>query len=371
MPHSDKKISRDITNLAFEVAKNGKGVDVMFKGQHICVDRKYINDLRDREDLHLAKNSKNAKKSKVVNLEDRGNIIVSLKDKVKSSFESLTNVTVTPSLMNFMMKEIETYLTSRREPPKVSTFTPRLLCYMDNHFVKFVDGITLNLLGSSLSSSGSAADRESLSKIEAEFVKTFAKNKVSASTVMNALINQYANIIRPSSRSGPHKSHIPIDDRLKALLDAPMDSTLGKESFADKYLSNNQEKSKISKVAMFRKENPQKSVRDYLMASSSPEEKKIIDQGYIMGKHVMALVSAHLIPEHCFTDTDKLKSLSMAKTTDDKFGNSNVLLSIALQSLLSATTKDDEPVRAAPARSPSKTPRRTPSRSMSRSRARR
>lgn len=386
MSVADKSISRAIDKLVMEVARSDKGFVTVpnFHGETIVVDSKYCRALRDRENSHLCREARGTKRKPAVSPAQREKTIEDLTSKVDRSMRDAAGVKVSATLRKSIVDHVRAALVRRKEDPKPTTFVPRLLYYIDDHFAKFLEGIHLSLLSHNFEK-GSAAQRKELTDLETSFVDHLRTKRVGASTVLNAAVVFYTNTHHLRNKGGSDASMIKIDDRLKAFLDAPMNSLFKGDSLAKSYnatleTKKNREGKEVTSLAGYRMKNPTRSVRDYLKSTSTAEEVANLNKGFLMSKHIMSLVSAHLIPASSFQVCDHAP-LSM-EMRDGAYTNPNVYTLISLQAVITAShddTNSSPDVKArSPSRSPSKTsartpartPSRTPSRAASRGRAR-
>lgn len=384
MALAHKNISRSLDKLFMEVARSDKPIVVPnFHGETVVVDAKYVRALRDREDAHCLREARGTKKKPAVTSAQREKTIEDLVSKVDRSMQQAAGVKVSASLRKTIVDQVRHSLVNRKETPKSTTFVPRLLYYLDDHLADFLKGIHLGLLANNFK--GSAAQRAELTALETALVEHLRTSRVGASTVVNALVVFFTNThdLRPK-KGGTDASMIKMDARLKALVDAPMDSRFKTDTLASSYVATAEMKtlrngSKVQSLAGYRMKNPTRSVRDYLKASSSAEEVKHLNNGFLMSKHIMSLVSAHLIPASSFKACDQA-ALSM-ETRDGAYTNPNVYTLISLQAVITASHDDESkpdvkarspsksPSRGS-TRTPSKTPAREPSRAVSRGRSR-
>jgi hypothetical protein len=384
MALAHKNISRSLDKLFMEVARSDKPIVVHnFHGETVVVDARYVRALRDREDAHCLREARGTKKKPAVTQAQRDKTVDDLVAKVDTSMQKAAGVKVSAPLRKIIVDQVRHSLVNRKETPKSTTFVPRLLYYLDDHLADFLKGIKLGLLSSNFK--GTAAQRAELTSLEESLVEHLRAKRVGASTVVNALVVFFTNThdLRPK-KGGTDASMIKMDSTLKALLDAPMDSRFKGDSLAGSYSATAEMKtlrngSKVQSLAGYRMKNPSRSVREYLKASSSAEEVKHLNNGFLMSKHIMSLVSAHLIPASSFKACDH-PALSM-EMRDGAYTNPNVYTLISLQAIITASHEEDSkpdvkarspsksPSRAA-TRTPSKTPSREPSRAVSRGRAR-
>lgn len=375
---TDKKISSYIDKLRDEVVRHGKPIVVsMSNGQVVEVSCRYVSALRARENTLLTKSSRSSRKLKDVSPEKRGAIVDKLQDKVSHSLQNTVGVKISDNLRTALLKSVRLSLSRRRDCPKTTTFAPRLLFFIDDHFASFIGNVRLGLLEKNFEGQSSAAFVKDLSQMEDSFVRFLRDNQVGASTVLNALVVFYTNTHGLRVKGGEYNSMIEMDEALKTFVRSPMDSLFKGKSLADRYVATSDSK-KVGKgsserlvesLAHYRKNNAKRSVMDYLLSVSDQAEQSALKKGYLMGKHIMSLVSAHLIPASSFDEPDR-KALTMDVDSHGHFENPNVNTLIALQAVISASHKGGEQ-HMAPARSPSRSPARshlrTPSRSQSRS----
>lgn len=381
---SDKLISRCLDKLFCELCYNGKStMTTVFKGETIELNLRYLHALRERENVHLSRGSKGTRKTKEVTTEKRSEIVVKVYDNVGHALTRSTGLKVSPALRKFVLSNVQSILTSRRDSPKKTTFIPRLLFFIDDHFISFLKKIKLDLLSKNMEDTAvNAQISKDIIDMENSMVDYLAKNQVGASPVFNALLTFYTNTHGLRVKGGDHNSMILMDAHLKALVNSPMNSMFQGKSLASSYVGSTSAKKSGDdtdfKLPTFRKANPGSSVMDYFMSISSPEAKAHLKDGYIMGKHIMSIVSAHLIPVSSFNGIVDLESetLSMDVDTDGIHKNVNVNTLIVLQAVISASNKVDahrpsvaharsptrsssrSPKRSAPSRSPSRSPRR-------------
>jgi hypothetical protein len=358
---------------------------VVFKGKTIELNLRYLHALRERENAHLSRGSKGTRKTKEVTTEKRSEVVEQVYDKVGHALTRSTGpngLKISPTLRTFVLSNVQSILTSRREAPKKTTFIPRLLFFIDDHFISFLKKIKLDLLSRNIEdSAGNAQLSKDITQMENSMVDYLAKNQVGASPVFNALLTFYTNTHGLRVKGGDHNSMILMDAHLKEFVNSPMNSMFQGKSLASSYVGSSSAKKGEDDVKLptFRKANPGSSVMDYFMSISSPEVKAHLKDGYIMGKHIMSIVSAHLIPVSSFAGIVDPTSdtLSMDVDADGIHKNVNVNTLIVLQSVISASNKVDahRPSVAharSPTRSSSRSPKRSaPSRSPSRSPARR
>lgn len=352
--------------VKYMVIHNKPSMMVDFEGVTYEVTPRYIRDLRAREYQHLLKNAKGSRKSKDVSSEQRCKITESVEHKVDYALQHTNGFKVSPKLREAVLSNVRCSLTSRKACPKRTTYIPRLLFYIDDHFAEFLKGINLGLLSKNFEGTGSATLTRELGQMESSFLGFLRDHQVGASTVLNALVVFYTNTHDLRVKSGKYNSYIKMNDHLRKFVNSPIDSAFRGKSLADKYEASSTTKKtgdrEVESLTSYRKSNPKKSVTDYLLATSSKEDQAVIRDGYLMGKHIMSLVSAHLIPAASFSEADK-KALSMDTDKDEQYVNPNVNTLIALQAVISSTQKTDE-VRPAmvKARSPTRSPSRSPSR---------
>lgn len=394
MSATDKAISHAIDKLRDEVTKSEKPIIVSFNGEMIEVSRKYVGALRDRENAHLAREARGTKKKTAVTPAQRDKTTAELTSKVDHSLQKAAGVKVSAALRKSIVEQVHHTLVHRKEDPKSTTFVPRLLYYIDDHFATFLNDIKLGLMARSMESRGNASLRKELTDLENAYTAYLRDKRVGASTVLNALVVLYTNThdLRPKQKTGDSNSMIKMDARLKAFLKSPMNSMFQGDNLSKAYVATAETKKvgkgtsarTIQSLAGYRMQDGRRSVEDYLKATSSAEEVAQLNKGYIMGKHIMSLVSAHLIPASSFKTCDHA-ALSMVQS-DGQYTNSNVYTLISLQAVITASHDDEvtaadvkarspsrSPSRASgatPSRTPSREASRTPSRAQSRGRAR-
>lgn len=368
---SDKLISSCLDKLLCEFCRYGKPtMTVVFKGETIELTMRYIKALRERENAHLSKGSKGTRKAKEVTTEKRSEIVEKVYEKVGHALTRSTGLKISPTLRKFVLSNVQASLNSRRECPKKTTFIPRLLFFIDDHFISFLKNIKLSLLEKNMEdSTGNAQLTKDITQMETSMVDYLAKNQVGASPVFNALLTFYTNTHGLRVKGGDHNSMILMDAHLKEFVNSPMDSMFQGKSLASNYAGSMSSKKTGEKTDVklpsFRKANPGKSVMDYFMSISSTETKAHLKDGYIMGKHIMSIVSAHLIPVSSFTTHDS-EALSMDVDADGIHKNVNVNTLIVLQSVISASNKVEvHRPSVAHARSPTRSSSRSPKRSSS------
>ena len=385
---SDKLISSCIDKLLCEFCRYGKPtMTVVFKGETIELTMRYLKALRERENAHLSKSAKGTRKSKEVTTEKRSEIVEKVFEKVGHALTRSAGLKVSPLLRKFVLSNVQVSLNARKEAPKPTTFIPRLLFFIDDHFISFLKKIKLSLLAKNMEDSpGNAQLVKDITLMETSMVDYLAKNQVGASPVFNALLTFYTNThgLRVKDTTA-HNSMIKMDTHLQEFINSPMDSMFRGKSLASNYIGSASKKTDETDVKLpsFRKANPGKSVMDYFMSSCTTDEenakkakddkaledakkvKAALRDGYIMGKHIMSIVSAHLIPVSSFLTPDS-EALSMDMDTDGVHKNVNVNTLIVLQAVISASNKVDARYPSvAHARSPTRSSSRSPKRSSS------
>jgi hypothetical protein len=366
--HTDRQISKSIDKLLVEVVRSGKSsLIVQYKGVTYDVTLKFCRALRERNDQDLSKASRASRKVKDMTPDKRTEIVDYLQERVSYALSNAEGIKVSPGLKKVFFAHIQSNLAGRKTFKK-STFEPRRLFYVDDHLTTFIKNIKLGLM--SKNTDGSPAVLKELVALEASLLKFLTDNQIGASTVLHSLLVFYTNSHGLREKGGDHNATIRMDDNLKALMNAPMDSAFKGKSLASKYSSV---KTADRPLAIFRNANPKSSVMEYLRTSASPEEDAHLKNGYFMGKHIMSLVSAHLIPASSFDEKDQ-KNLSKDKDDAGHFVNPMAETLRVLQAAISISNKEDtHRPSVAPARSPSasRSPRRALSRSASRTPKRR
>lgn len=377
LDHPFTAVSNSIDGLRDILCMNKwKSFKLTHKDKEYTIDKAAVNKLRKDFNNMLIKSGKSSGRKKPVTDTEKGTIISSVMNLVKHSLTHINGVKVSDSLRDYILKETDRHIVSLPARRLKSTlFRPRLLYMIDDHFKGFLENINLSLLSTNMSGKGSASLRNELTKFEDDLISHLNNSRVNASTVLNALLNHYTKVHDLRKKEGTEVI-IRLDDNLKALVNAPMNSMFKGKSLADKYKAAEPEKKKkvkgddgvevtetVESLAGYREKNPSKSVKEYL--TEHPIGDKNPPSGYISVKSIMAIVSGHIIPENVFPESDSDKFSMTMK--DEVYTNPHVQGLLSIQAMISSTLPEassaDEPTR-----SPSRSVRREPS--VSRGRAR-
>lgn len=380
MAPTDNAVSVAIDNILMYFGKHGsKPISVPnFHGLNIEINKRFLKNLRTREDNYRSKKSSRSRKNKDISPEKRSQVIDSLTDKVTYALQHSQGVKVSPDLQKTVLSHLGRSLESEKKNLLESKFSPKRLVFIDDHLAHFIENIRLNLLENVDSS---AAMTKEIKAVEDSILNVLRTDQVVAPTVFSSVMNRYIEVNNLRQASGEFKSHIRMDAALKKLAMAPIDSLLKGKSFAKSYVpSNETKKSKsedgeveIQSLGGFRKENPGRSVFDYFLSTSSPKNKNVLKNNYLLGEHLMALMSAHLIQGS--PDNASHQEMLSMETANGHFVNPRVNTMITLQVFIKGSKVNPQTTRPVDvsARSPSRSvPRsatrsaRSPSRSPSR-----